>query len=330
MSVVARTDDNFAFRPLPDPIPEAPDTAAALAAQASAPLISGPLGSLSQLPGTWIGQGFNSIWRPHDVTTSGQDRFLELNLTSETIVFTEINGDIPNRGLFMPDIVMRGLTYMQQISERNNPAEGLHIEPGIWAHVPATTNPAEPRTVVRMASIPHGTTILAQGRGTVVPGPPVISDNNILPFSIHGSPLPNSAFHAQLANFPEMNLSVPTPFRFASSGVTQQMVRNPNSVLQHAIAGQNITNTLVISITTNHTPIKGGGAANTAFLQSAMSQGVGGNAKCVEMTATFWIEQVTGQGGQPDKLQLQYSQLVQLDFNDLRWPHVTVATLTKQ
>ena len=32
----------------------------------------------------------------------------------------------------------------------------------------------------------------------------------------------------------------------------------------------------------------------------------------------------------PDTLQLQYSQLVQLGFNDLRWPHVTVATLTKQ
>jgi hypothetical protein len=48
------------------------------------------------------------------------------------------------------------------------------------------------------------------------------------------------------------------------------------------------------------------------------------------MTATFWIEQVRGQAGQPDTLQLQYSQLVQLDFNELRWPHVTVATLTKQ
>jgi hypothetical protein len=330
MSVVARTDDDFAFRPLPSPIPETEDIASVAAVQATAPLISGPLGSLSQLPGTWVGEGFNSIWRPHDISASSQDRFLELNLTSETLVFTEINGDIPNRGLFMPDIVMRGLTYMQQISERNDPTQGLHIEPGIWAHVPATTNPAEPRTVVRMASIPHGTTILAQGRGTVVPGAPAIPDNNIIPFGIHQSPPPNSAFQGELANFPEMNLSVPTPFRFESPGVTQQMVRNPNSVLQQAFQGQTIENTLIINVTTNHVPIKGGGTANTAFLQAAMSQGVGGNAKCVEMTATFWVEQVKGQPGQPDKLQLQYSQLVQLDFNDLRWPHVTVATLTKQ
>src|SRR5438105_4150541 len=131
MSLVARTDDNFAFRPLPDPIPETPVAEAAAAAQASAPLISGPLGSLSQLPGHWVGEGFNSIWRPHDVTTSAQDRFLELNLTSEQIVFTEINGDIPNRGLFMPDIAMRGLTYMQQISERGHLVQKLHIKPGI-------------------------------------------------------------------------------------------------------------------------------------------------------------------------------------------------------
>jgi hypothetical protein len=39
---------------------------------------------------------------------------------------------------------------------------------------------------------------------------------------------------------------------------------------------------------------------------------------------------VAGAHGQPDTFQLQYSQLVQLDFNGLRWPHVTVATLIKQ
>src|SRR5947209_16762141 len=111
-----------------------------------------------------------------------------------------------------------------------------------------------------------------------------------------------------------MNLGIPTPFRFASPGVTQQMVQNPNSVLQHAVQGQNITQTLVITITTSHTPVLGGGTANTAFLQSATFP-PGGNAKCVEMSATFWIEQIAGQGGQPDTFQLQYSQLVQLDFN---------------
>jgi hypothetical protein len=62
-----------------------------------------------------------------------------------------------------PDIVMFGVTYLQQIKDANNNA-GLHIEPGIWATVPQTINPGEASTVVRTASIPHGATILAQGR----------------------------------------------------------------------------------------------------------------------------------------------------------------------
>ena len=158
MAVAPRTDEGFAFRPLPTDIAPVEDVAFAAAAQAGTPLISGPLGSLSQLPGAWAGQGFNTIWRPNDISHSGQDRFLELNLTSETLAFQEIPGDIPNRGLLMPDITMKGLTYMQQISERSDATKGLHIEPGVWAHVPQTTNPPAPATVVRMGSIPHGTT----------------------------------------------------------------------------------------------------------------------------------------------------------------------------
>ena len=48
-----------------------------------------PLGVLADLPGTWKGKGFNTIWRPHQVGLPGepakQDRFLELNLTAETL-----------------------------------------------------------------------------------------------------------------------------------------------------------------------------------------------------------------------------------------------------
>jgi hypothetical protein len=84
-----------------------------------------------------------------------------------------------------------------------------------------------------------------------------------------------------------------------------------------------------IQISTKHSPIKGGGTANTAFLADA-SNPPGGNADAVEVDAVFWIESIEGGPGTPEKLQLQYTQLVQLDFNGLRWPHVTVATLHKQ
>ena len=317
MAPIAQVDQDFVFG--------GAEVDGAGLAPAGAP---DPLGPLAQLPGTWKGGGLNTIWRPHH-PSNPQDRFLELNLTTEEIVFSEINGPIPNRGLEMPDINMFGITYMQQISETSSGA-GLHIEPGIWANVPPTTNPSEPTTVVRMASIPHGTVILAQGTTqTLQGGLPPIPENNIIPFGVGGTPPPNSQFGSAEQSFPELNLSIATPFRQASSGVTQAMVTNPNSILTAALQGQTMKSRTFIQISTKHTPVKGGGTANTAFLASAANP-PGGNANAVEMDATFWIQTIAGSGGGPDKLQLQYTQLVQLNFNGLTWPHVTVSTLEKQ
>jgi hypothetical protein len=322
-----QTDTDFAFAGLATP--EAPPAEAAQDITAQTP---NPLGALAALAGTWVGHGFNSIWRPHH--PASQDRFLELNMTNETLVITPINGAIPNRGLAMPDIDMFGLTYLQQISEASTGA-GLHIEPGIWANVPHTTDPNEPPSIVRMGSIPHGTVILAQGVAQVLQGGPQnIPDNNILPF-FFGSPAPaNGDFNSVAQTFTELDLSQPTPFRFVAPGVTQAIVKNPNSVLQTALQSSlhntNMKNRTFLHVATDHSIIKaGGGTANTAFL-STSGNPPGGNAKATQMQATFWIETIAGTGGQPDKHQLQYTQLVMLDFNGIHWPHVTVGTLVKQ
>ena len=325
MTAITRTDPDFAFAGLNTP--EAP--AAAVRALGG----PDPLGALAGLEGTWKGHGFNAIWRPHNPPS--QDRFLELNMTDETLVFTKINGPIPNRGLAMHDINMFGLTYMQQISETSTGA-GLHIEPGIWATVPHTTDPNVPPSVVRMASIPHGTVMLAQGVAEVHPGGPQnIPDNNILPF-FFGSPQPaNSDFNSVAQTFTELKLSTPTTFRFVAPGVTQAIVKNPNSVLQTALAsslqGTSMKSRTFLNVSTTHSIVKagGGGTANTAFLASSGNP-PGGNARAAQVNATFWIETIAGTGGQPDKHQLQYTQLVMLDFNGIHWPHVTVGTLQKQ
>jgi hypothetical protein len=283
--------------------------------------IDDPLGPLVTLAGTWKGHGFNTIWRPHHKV---QDRFLELNLTSETLEFDEIAGEIPNRGLDQKDINMFGLHYLQQISDSVLDA-GIHIEPGIWATVPKTTAPKEPPTVVRMASIPHGTVVLAQGEASVIAGPPKIHDTDIIPFVI-GDPSTKGTFHQAEQGFPELDLSKKTKFRQPSDagtipGITQAMVKNPNLVLQDAIAGQEIVNTIVLRVKATNRKPESVGTANTFFLTE--------NASADHVTATFWIETVKKpQGGH--FLQLQYTQEVILDFNGLSWPHVSVATLKKK
>jgi hypothetical protein len=293
---------DFAFQPLP-----------ALDSTASA----SPLGPLAALAGKWAGQGFNVIWRPHH-PDAAQDRFLELNVTSEQLEFAPISGTIPNRGLLQPDISMTGLTYLQQISDKNLKA-GLHIEPGLWISVPATSDPTETATVARLASIPHGTTILAQGTASTSATGPTISAVNVKPFTIGD--------RASTFDFPEQTLATATQFRTSGAGltgVTQAMVDNPNTVLESAIKGQQIHETTTLHIATGDGPVPGGGTSNTAFLKGNAQ---GPNAVAASVAATFWLETLQGQTA---PTQLQYSQLVLLNFNGLSWPHVTVATLHKQ
>ncbi len=301
---------DFTFRPLP-PVAEP--------VHLPFPDIPNPLGPLAALPGTWTGHGFNTIWRPLHGHPS-QDHYLELNLTDETIEFAAIAGPIPNRGSVQGDLNMFGVHYLQQISDANVPGNpGLHIEPGIWLAVPETTDPQEQPTVVRMASIPHGTTILAQGPATGFEGPPSFPFMNI-------TPIDNLSHSPQ--DFGERDLAQPSQFRSQPpqiDGITQAMVDNPASVLAAAIEGQNIIFTRELKVSTHHDPLLGGSIGNTAFLTGA--SGGKPNADVVRVDATFWIELVEGADGLPPFYQLQYAQMVQLIFHGDTWPHATVGTL---
>jgi hypothetical protein len=243
-------------------------------------------------------------------------------VTTEQLTFSAIAGSIPNRGLLQHDIVMHGLSYLQQIQDMNvtgsnGAPAGLHFEPGLWLTVPATTAPKEGATIARLASIPHGTTILAQGTAKTAPGPPSIPHVSITPFAI-GDP-------KQTIGFDESNLSIPSKFRTPPAGlkgVTQAMVSNPNSVLtKHAQA--NVARTTTLHVFTKNADVVGGGTANTAFLKGKANA----NADAARVHATFWLQ--TPQGS-PAPTFLQYSQVVLLNFAGLSWPHVTVANLTRQ
>jgi hypothetical protein len=271
------------------------------------------LGPLNDLPGRWNGAGFNLIARPH--FGQGPDRFIELNLTHETLEFTTIGSPIPNRGSDQADINLRGVTYLQQISDaKTNGA--LHIEPGIWLHIPATTAPAEPESVSRLASIPHGDAVCAVGGIAHASGKPKIEPVNTVPFGEgEKAPAPGGP-----NEFPEYDLSTPTKFRTDPSllgGITQDMVNDPTVALRHALHNQSIIETTTLSVSTHKD--KGGGVNNIPFVTE--------NANASFMSAIFWIERVQGPNG--TFLQLQYVQTVLLDFKGLHWPHVSVGTLLK-
>lgn len=301
---------DFAFRPL--------NNEGGPAAPAAAPATAPPgLGPLAGLAGSWTGRGFNAIWRPH---RSGSDHFLELNVTSDRIDLEVINGQIPNRGLVTAQIFMHGLTYLQQISdanvEVNGAPAGLHIEPGVWINIPPTTDPQEPATIARLASIPHGTTILVQGTATSAAGGPSIPAVSLTPFGIDPP--------HQTVDFDEQHLDRNTPFRTSGvglTGITQAMLDNPNSVLTPN--PPNVTTTTRLHVSTTAGTIVGGGTANTAFLVGTKD---GPNADAAHVVATFWLQTLAGD---TEPKRLQYSQTVLLNFAGLSWPHITVATLTK-
>ena len=276
-----------------------------------------PLGVLAKFTGNFAGTGFNTIFRPNSgkttfpkpVNTGGlpNDNILELNLTTETLSFSSTLGSVPNRGLApQGDIFLNGVPYVQSISDVSNTATGkadgeaspIHLEPGLWMHVPATTSdPVLGQSLVRMASIPHGTTINAQclAPTTSLAGPPdftKIPPADITPFVTGSNPVKKIHFPGQTASTTDSPRLPQDLTKFIAAGtITQAVLDNPNTVLSNAIKGQTITKTIVFEVTTvPSAPELGGGTANIAFLQGAPTSGA--NANAIQMTATFWIEEV--------------------------------------
>jgi hypothetical protein len=283
------------------------------------------LGPLGDLAGRWSGIGFNTIWRPQFTGDRATEHFLQLNLTTETLEVRTIGGPIPNRGLIEKDIILFGLRYLQEINDANfappDGGGGLHLEPGVWLHVPANSESPQD-TAVRMGSIPHGTTIGAQGTAFTVDGGPVIAPVSITPFPI-GNP-------NQPIPFPETDLATPDtnspPTRTAPlpAGITQALVDDPNSFLRDqnaAVEAQGwapVTTTVVDVSTANISGDPQGGSVDIPFLIP--------NADVATITSTFWVTTFARNGSDPF-VRLQYTQNVLLDFNTLSWPHVTVGSL---
>ncbi len=262
-----------------------------------------PLGPLTAFVGDWAGQGFNTIFRPDNTVTPTPlpipvppgDNILELNLTAETLSFSPPLGAIPNRGTNpQGDIFLNGVPYLQKVDDITIHGErvGIHFEPGLWIHVPATNVPPLRETVTRMASIPHGTTIEAQGTFVTIDGPPKIDPVDITPFQV-GNPANKIKFPSQTASDPKTARIPQDLASFIAAGtITQAILDDPNKLLRDHISKQKIIKTTAITINTMAPPVPfGGGTDNIAFLMG-QAAATAPNANAVQMTAIFWIETV--------------------------------------
>jgi len=302
------------------------------------------LGPLKHLPGTWEnkpnleGNGWNMIALPF--AFKDLNYRLLMNRYNETLKFTLVDKGVPNRGIEriqqnVPDpqifphhedtfqdsdqfvVTIDYEQVIHQIAADDFPQSGkagapglaIHHEPGLWLHMlNERTNNFD---IARLATIPHGDSVLAVGKSAVHDGPPRIDAINGLPV---GYPMPlTDSYMEPYRHFHEK------PFQGLFDPV------NPHKLLEEANKGVNIVRTTVLEVDST---AETGGIVNLPFIVK--------QANAASMKSTFWIQEIQEEDGSI-KLRLQYAQVVLLDFlaredglpGIIRWPHVSINTLEK-
>jgi hypothetical protein len=279
------------------------------------------LGPLAQLKGKWTSSGklgWNVISVPGPANPDGF--VLEVIPYSEELTFTPVV-QAGNRGPFESNGTednqsITGLLYQQIIkSECDTPfcaqrgfsaGQEIHAERGLLLFIQNFNSGFD---IARLSVIPHGNSLLAMGQSFNTPP----ANNNFFgtaltaPTTLAGIPIPGyGADQFGHSQFPEFNQN------------------DPNTFLQSTLGEQTIKamTTLVFS-----TANEDGGILNIPFITD--------NVKATQMHGIFWIETIQGLGGNPDFLQLQYTQTINLVFpptgktTPVIWPHVTINTLKK-
>ncbi|KAI4601200.1 hypothetical protein KJ359_012388 [Pestalotiopsis sp. 9143b] len=284
---------------------------------------------LQHFKGAYTGNGFNLIFRPRastkeETVEAGKksDNMLQLGFTTEQISFGHILGHVPNRGFTnQSDIELTGVPYMQTIqnttdpktAEVSNDKADIHFEPGVWLNVPSANiiqdkdnkDPKFPSndTIVRMASIPHGTTINAQGfvparnrdPKSIIGGIPGKPDFTTKENKADSTPFftdqPN-----KLVPFDSMKAEASSIFRIPpdlgnmkGKIISTEIIQNPNLVLRNALDKLDVLETIAFKVDTQPSDgLPGGGTANIAFLTGKQEP----KARAVSMKASYWVELV--------------------------------------
>lgn len=297
------------------------------------------LGPLKLLPGHWQskGRGWNMIALPF-APADANFRVL-MNQYNEDLKFSLVDKGVPNRGIDAgndvdTDQFLVTLDYEQRIaqiatedfpesSKAGDPGIDIHHEPGLWLHmINETTNGLD---IARLATIPHGDSVMALGKSETIDGPPEIPALDGLPIGagrdLDGFYLGPYKHFIDNPFFGTVPTSVPNFPGFHPLDL--------NAILKFANDSDpsTVVKTTVLEVDTT---IEDAGVVNIPFIVK--------QANAASMKSTFWIQELDEKDDKgKSKLRLQYSQVVILDFFDrrdglpglIRWPHVSINTLDK-
>lgn len=316
------------------------------------------LGPLKLLPGKWAnvvpesqgpglpGRGWNMIALPFVAPKEANFPFnyrLLLHQYNEELEFVLVDKAVPNRGIRLApgtpantDQFLVALDYQQRIKQiagddfpksglAGSPQDVIHHEPGLWLHM--TNGVTEGFNIGRLATIPHGDSVLALGRSSEHSGVQSIPDISGLPVGVDqdlGEP-----GNDQRRGNPYLG-----PYKHFNENLFQGLFNpvSPNDLLEAANQGVEVEKTTVLDVDSTRPT---GGIVNIPFVVR--------QANATVMKSTFWIQELKEKDkyGKP-KLRLQYTQLVMLDFFPrvdnlppgccpglIQWPHVSINTLEK-
>jgi hypothetical protein len=260
------------------------------------------LGPLADLAGTWIGTGG---WELMAVPQGGGFRLI-VRPYVEVITFSPIGAPVPDRGGPVPDIFITGLMYNTRIADAETD-EPLHLETGMWFYLGESQ---QPLPIARSSTIPHGDALLALGTYETIEGPPPITSQTALPDAGPKMPFGYTDPYLQTVSFNGVDF----------------LTSNPQKVLTDVLANQEVAQTTTLSVSTQDP----GGILNIPYVDK--------HANASAFPAVFWIETIVDPKTKDQTMQLQYSQITNIEFLPqfgnpselITWPHVNVATLHKQ
>lgn len=334
----------------------------------------GEFGPIKDLKGIWKadGTGWNMIALPfhgNPPSNAGIKFRVLMNQYNEELIFDFVDDEVKNRGLLRPgtseaDQTVAVIDYQQRIVQidaedfpnsglAGNPELAIHHEPGLWLfeknrrvmddEVTEDDVTEVELDVARLASIPHGNSVLAIGKSAYHKGMPEIPPLSGLPsgrfedvstpdYDFRDTTPPNNPdpylepFKHYIENPYKGTLAGNAGFPGFSPADMNELLRFANELLLKD--GVKIVRTTTLTVDTK---CKSGGITNLPFSVR--------EAEPVSMKSTFWIQELDEKDDDGNPImRLQYSQVVMLEFFHPRqdefpgravWPHISIATLQK-